>query len=127
MVINCDFFVTGSVNNKEMIVKVCNIIKSNHMSYNCILINNENYEKDDYILSLSDSNFFNSNLKCIKESRFFLLILPGDIASFTLAGIAYGLGKKCYAIGDVDNYSSYNIFDNVFLSENEFVGFLDKI
>ena len=127
MVINCDFFVTGSVNNKEMIVKVCNTIESNHMSYNCILINNENYEKDDYILSLSDSNFFNSNLKCIKESRFFLLILPGDIASFTLAGIAYGLGKKCYAIGDVDNYSSYNIFDNVFLSENEFVGFLDKM
>ena len=127
MVINCDFFVTGSVNNKEMIVKVCNTIESNHMSYDCILINNGNYEKDDYSLSLSDSIFFNSNLKCIKESRLFLLILPGDFASFTLAGIAYGLGKKCYAIGDIDNYSSYNIFDNVFLNENEFVVFLDKM
>ena len=41
------------------------------------------------------------------------------------AGIAYGMGKKCYAIGEFDSTDSlYNIFDNIFSNINELEDFL---
>ena len=36
------------------------------------------------------------------------------------AGIAYGLGKKCYAIGEYEATDTlYNIFEEIFLTEKE--------
>ena len=41
------------------------------------------------------------------------------------AGIAYGAGKKCYAIGKFDATDSlYNIFESIFEDENELEAFL---
>lgn len=36
-----------------------------------------------------------------KISKNLLLVLPAGKAAHIEAGIAYGLGKKCYAIGDL--------------------------
>ena len=43
------------------------------------------------------------------------------------AGIAYGLGKKCYAIGEYEATDTlYNIFEEIFLTEKELEEFLSK-
>ena len=42
-----------------------------------------------------------------------MLVLPSGKSGHIEAGIAYGMGKKCYAIGEFDATDSlYNIFDN---------------
>ena len=43
------------------------------------------------------------------------------------SGIAYGLGKQCYAIGEYDATDTlYNIFEKIFLNEKELEEFLGK-
>ena len=43
------------------------------------------------------------------------------------SGIAYGLGKKCYAIGEHEATDTlYNIFDEIFINETELEEFLKK-
>ena len=64
----------------------------------------------------------NSNEKACNN---LLLVLPAGKSGHIEAGIAYGMGKKCYAIGDFDATDSlYNIFETIFKDENELEEFL---
>ena len=43
------------------------------------------------------------------------------------SGIAYGLGKKCYAIGEYETTDTlYNIFEEIFCDEEELENFLKE-
>ena len=54
-----------------------------------------------------------------------MLVLPAGKSGHIEAGIAYGLGKKCYAIGEFDATDSlYNIFDDIFATEYDLDLFL---
>ena len=56
-----------------------------------------------------------------------LLVLPAGKAAHIEAGIAYGLGKKCYAIGEYENTDTlYNIFETIFSDETELEEFFKK-
>ncbi len=53
------------------------------------------------------------------------LVLPAGKAAHIEAGIAYGLGKKCYAIGEYEATDTlYNIFENIFNNKEELEEFL---
>ena len=56
-----------------------------------------------------------------------MLVLPAGKAAHIESGIAYGLGKKCYAIGEYDTTDTlYNIFEEIFINENQLEDFLKK-
>lgn len=56
----------------------------------------------------------------MRNSNNFLLVLQAGKSAHIEAAIAYGLGKKCYAIGEYDVTDSlYLIFDKIFKDENE--------
>lgn len=60
-----------------------------------------------------------------RNSKNFLLVLPAGKSAHIEAGVAYGLGKKCYAIGECDVTDSlYLIFDKIFADEKELINFL---
>ena len=62
-----------------------------------------------------------------KSSKNLLLVLLAGKAEHIESGIAYGLGKKCYAIGEYDVTDTlYNIFDEIFINEIELEEFLKK-
>ena len=62
-----------------------------------------------------------------KSSRNLLLVLPAGKAAHIEAGIAYGLGKKCYAIGEYEATDTlYNIFDEIFPNLSTLEEFLSK-
>lgn len=62
-----------------------------------------------------------------KSSKNLLLVLPAGKVAHIESGIAYGLGKKCYAIGEYDVTDTlYNIFDEIFINEIELEEFLKK-
>ena len=51
--------------------------------------------------------------------------MPAGKAAHIEAGIAYGLGKKCYAIGEYESTDTlYNIFEEIFANESELEEFL---
>ena len=72
-------------------------------------------------------NLFNQDLEGERSSKNLLLVLPAGKAAHIESGIAYGLGKKCYAIGEYEATDTlYNIFEKIFSNENELEDFLGK-
>ncbi len=78
--------------------------------------------KNDIVLKL-----FNDDLEGEKNSKNLLLVLPAGKAAHIESGIAYGLGKKCYAIGEYEATDIlYNIFEEIFLNEKQLEEFLKE-
>ena len=135
-----EFFIAGRARNKENILKICDLFDKYGISYYCFLKNEYNWgygnknqtpeerQKEFEALNLKSDivlNLFNSDLEGEKSSRNFLLVLPAGKAAHIEAGIAYGLGKKCYAIGEYDATDTlYNIFETIFGNERELEEFL---
>ena len=70
---------------------------------------------------------YNYDLDNEKSSKNLLLVLPAGKAAHIESGIAYGLGKKCYAIGEYEATDTlYNIFEEIFGNEIELEEFLKK-
>ena len=60
-----------------------------------------------------------------KNSKNLLLVLPAGKAAHIEAGIAYGLGKNCYAIGEYEATDTlYNIFESIFENDDDLENFL---
>ena len=138
-----EFFIAGKTRNKDYILSICDLFDKYNISYYCFLKNDETMNsygnnnqsveenmqifenldlKSDIVLKI-----FNEDLDAEKASKNFLLVLPAGKSGHIEAGIAYGMGKKCYAIGEYDGTDSlYNIFDNIFREENELENFLNN-
>ena len=137
-----DFFIAGRARNKENILEICDLFDKYEISYYCFLKYEDNWgygnkgqtpeerQKEFESLDLKDDivlNLFNSDMKGKKNSKNLLLVLPAGKAAHIEAGIAYGLGKKCYAIGEYDATDTlYNIFDTIFKDKTELEEFIKK-
>ena len=140
-----EFFIAGRTRNKEEILKICEIFDNLNISYYCFLKNEKSYKKAglDIIndnpeelmkkfekMELNSSGIktiFEEDLKAEKNSKNLLLVLPAGKSAHIEAGIAYGLGKKCYAIGNYDATDSlYLIFDKIFANKEQLEEFLQN-
>ena len=138
-----EFFIAGKTRNKDNILKLCDMFDKYNISYYCFLKNvdsmksyaegTENVEERMKIfegLGLKSEpvlKIFNEDLEAQKVSKNFLLVLPAGKAGHIEAGISYGMGKKCYAMGEFDATDSlYNIFETIFKDETELEEFLKK-
>ena len=136
-----EFFIAGKTRNKDNILKLCDMFDKYNISYYCFLKNEdsmksyaegtENVEERMKIfegLGLKSEpvlKIFNEDLEAQKVSKNFLLVLPAGKAGHIEAGISYGMGKKCYAIGEFDATDSlYNIFETIFENEHQLEEFL---
>ena len=137
-----EFFIAGRTRNKENILNICKIFEDLNISHYCFLKNEESHKEAG--LDLNDNNLadtfeklelqsdavktiFKNDLEGEKNSKNYLLVLPAGKSAHIEAGIAYGLGKKCYAIGEYDVTDSlYLIFDKIFKNENELKSFLES-
>lgn len=137
-----EFFIAGRARNKENILRICDIFDKHNISYYCFIKNESDWGygnknqtpeerqqefeslglKSDIVLKL-----FNDDLEGEKSSKNFLLVLPAGKAAHIESGIAYGLGKKCYAIGEYEATDTlYNIFEEIFADEDELDKFLNS-
>ena len=127
-----DFFIAGRWRNKDNIKSVLDLVRTNNQSAYCFLEND--YKGEIVELSMDgDPEVFMAQLENLpqdhpfirkifeidmmaeREADIFLLVLPAGIAAHIEAGIAYGLGKKCIAIGTLEKTETlYNIFDHIF-------------
>lgn len=126
-----EFFIAGRWRNRDNIMPILDLVRGmGHTAY-CFI---ENEYKDERIdIGAGDPNVFMTQTEAMdqndplirqvfqvdieaeRESDKFLLVLPAGIASHIEAGVAYGMGKKCYAIGQLEKTETlYCIFDHVF-------------
>lgn len=139
---NYEFFIAGKTRNKDKILEICKIFDELNISYYCFIKSEKEYIKEKFnsdknINELQDEfekldlysdivkKVFIEDLEGEKYSKNFLLVLPAGNSGHIEAGIAYGLNKKCYAIGNYDITDSlYLIFDKIFKDEKELTEFL---
>ena len=137
-----EFFIAGRARNKENILQICDLFDKYNISYYRFLKNEDDWgygnknqtaeekQKEFESLNLKSDivlNLFNNDLEGEKNSKNLLLVLPAGKAAHIEAGIAYGLGKKCYAIGEYEQTDTlYNIFENIFESTHELETFLKE-
>jgi hypothetical protein len=139
-----DFFIAGRTRNIPKVLEVCEAIESIGKTYYCFAKNEHSHEKagfdlhahpdnlaDDYEKRALESDsirvIFNDDLDGLKSADNFIIVLPAGNSSHIEAGIAYGLGKKCYAIGEYEKTDSlYLIFDKIFSDINEMKEFFRR-
>jgi hypothetical protein len=138
-----EFFIAGKTRNKDNILEICDIFDKYNISYYCFLKNDdtmnsygEEGQTEEEKMQLFENlglksdivlNIFNQDLDNEKASKNFLLVLPAGKSGHIEAGIAYGMGKKCYAIGEFDTTDSlYNIFENIFENKQQLEEFLKE-
>lgn len=135
-----EFFIAGRARNKDNILRICKIFDKYNISYYCFLKNENDWgygnptqtpeEKQREFESLGLKSevvlkLFNNDLDGERNSKNLLLVLPAGKAAHIESGIAYGMGKKCYAIGEYETTDTlYNIFETIFENENELEEFL---
>lgn len=57
---------------------------------------------------------FEQDLAALRAAEQFVLVLPAGAAAHVEAGIAFGLGKRCWAVGPVDRSETlYQIFESM--------------
>ena len=137
-----EFFIAGRARNKENILKICDLFDKYNISYYCFLKNEKDWgygnsnqtpeekQKEFESLNLKSDvvlNLFKNDMNGEKSSKNLLLVLPAGKAAHIESGIAYGLGKNCYAIGEYETTDTlYNIFEEIFANENELEEFLKR-
>ncbi len=135
-----EFFIAGRARNKDNILKICNLFDKYNISYYCFLKNEEDWgygnskqtpeerQQEFEKLNLKSEivlNLFNNDMEGEKNSKNLLLVLPAGKAAHIEAGVAYGMGKTCYAIGEYEATDTlYNIFTEIFSNEHELEKFL---
>ncbi len=137
-----DFFIAGRARNKENILRICDLFDKHNISYYCFLKNEKDWgygnssqtpeerQKEFESLDLKSDvvlKLFETDMEGERNSENLLLVLPAGKAGHMEAGIAYGLGKKCYAIGEYEATDTlYNIFEKIFKDEKELEEFLSE-
>ena len=132
-----DFIIAGRTRNIPQILKVCDALDSIGKTYYCFAKNEESHKNAGFDLhsnpdQLADAcekadlnshgirTFFEDDLNGLKTADSIILVLPAGSSSHIEAGIAYDLGKKCYAIGSYEKTDSlYLIFDKIFKDIDE--------
>ena len=137
-----EFFIAGRTRNKDQILEICGVFDKLDISYYCFLKNDDtmnSYGNDNQSVEEKQKEFeslglksdvvlkiFEEDLANERASKNFLLVLPAGKSGHIEAGIAYGMGKSCYAIGEYDATDSlYNIFEEIFNNKEELKEFLE--
>ena len=117
-----DFFVAGSWRNRAAIINVVEALDEvGASSYSFV---RAEYDEDAAKFALAGGaddadlhtpgiqKLFDQDLAELRAADHFVLVLPAGAAAHIEAGIAYGLGKHCWAVGPVDRSETlYRIFD----------------
>jgi len=136
-----DFFVAGRWRNHEAVREVLEIIRASGKTAYCFIDNLYEGEKLEFdttdveptISGLEklpqDDEFikkiFDKDMDGERSADNFLLVLPAGISGHVEAGVAYGLGKPCYAVGKpAKTETLYNIFDRIFADNDELKAWL---
>lgn len=131
-----DFFIAGRWRNKDNIKPVLDAVRGAGKTAYCFLENEYKGEKVEFMMDGDPDTFmkkteampqndplirkiFDIDITAERESDCFLLVLPAGIAGHMEAGAAYGMGKKCYAVGAPEKTETlYCVFDQIFPDVN---------
>ena len=127
-----DFFIAGRWRNRDAIRVVLDTVRAHGRTAYCFIEND--YGGDQIGLGTEGDphafmaraeqlpqhhplirEIFARDMAAQRSADSLLLVLPAGHAGHIEAGVAYGLGQRCYAVGPVEKTETlYGIFDQIF-------------
>lgn len=126
------FFIAGRWRNKDNVKAALETVRASGKTAYCFIENSYEGEAVEFKMDGDPDIFmkqseeldqddpfirkiFDADISAERESENFLLVLPAGIAGHVEAGAAYGMGKKCYALGKLEKTETlYCIFEEIF-------------
>lgn len=139
-----DFFIAGRWRNKDNIKTVLDTVRASGKTASCFIENDYKGETIEFKMDDDPDAFmkqseamdqndplirkiFETDMAAEREAENFLLVLPAGIAGHIEAGVAYGMGKKCYAVGKTEKTETlYCVFDQIFPDVEALKAWLDN-
>jgi hypothetical protein len=127
-----DFFIAGRWRNRDHLQAVADAVRTSGRTAYCFVehaydgdgvsiqrdADPEVFMRQTEALAQDDPlirRIFEADMAAERAAECFLLVLPAGIAGHIEAGVAYGLGKKCYAVGTPEKTETlYCVFDEIF-------------
>jgi len=127
-----DFYIAGRWRNRDNIKPVVDAVRGSGKTAYCFIENDYTGEAVEFKMDGDPNVFmkqseelpqddplirkiFDTDMAAERQAENFLLVLPAGIAGHIEAGVAYGLGKKCYAIGKPEKTETlYCVFERIF-------------
>lgn len=127
-----DFFIAGRWRNRDNVKSVLDAVRASGKTVYCFIENEYKGETVEFTMDDDPDVFmkqseelpqddplirkiFEADIAAEREAENFLLVLPAGIAGHIEAGAAYGMGKKCYAVGELEKTETlYCMFDKIF-------------
>lgn len=130
-----EFFIAGSWRNRAAVLNLVEALdRADAASYSFV---RAEYDEDAAVLAAPggaddaalDSapvrKLFEQDLAELRAAEHFVLVLPAGAAAHIEAGIAFGLGKRCWAVGPVDRSETlYRIFESM---SPDVAGLIDQL
>ncbi|WP_144763984.1 hypothetical protein [Curtobacterium sp. 9128] len=130
-----EFFIAGSWRNRAAVLNVVEALdRADAASYSFV---RAEYDEDATVLavpggaddaaldSMPVRKLFEQDLAALRAAEHFVLVLPAGAAAHIEAGIAFGLGKRCWAVGPVDRSETlYRIFESM---SPDVAGLIDQL
>lgn len=129
------FFIAGSWRNRAAVLDVVEALdQAKAASYSFV---RAEYDEEAAVLAAPGGaddaalespavrKLFEQDLAALRAAEHFMLVLPAGAAAHIEAGIAFGLGKRCWAVGPVDRSETlYRIFEAM---STDAMGLIDRL
>lgn len=139
-----DYFIAGRWRNRKAIESVLDKIRQAGKTAYCFIENaysgdnitidtSPEADVDEFMTQLEKvgdwqtnptfRQIFENDMNGIRESREFILVFPAGLSAHMELGAAYGMKKKCWAIGVTDKYETlYLMLERIFPDAESFIG-----
>lgn len=137
-----DYFIGGRWRNHEMIREILQAVRAagktayyfveNSYQGDGINLDANNGDVEKFMRNLETikdwqtnptfRKIFERDMNGIRESREVIIVLPAGLSAHMELGAAYGMGKKCYGIGQPEKYETlYLMFDEIYPTAEAFL------
>lgn len=119
-----DFFIAGRWRNQAAIEEVLATVRASGKTAHCFIEDTHGRTEDEVMSASTEKlaqddpliqRIFEDDMQGLRDSDTFLIVLPAGLSAHMELGVAYGLGKKCYAVGELEKTETlYCMFDRIF-------------
>lgn len=138
-----DYFLAGRWRNHQAIREIAASLRATGKTVYCfaeneydtdgISITNDPQADGDAIIATTENlsdwqtnptfqEIFTTDMEALRDSEALILVLPAGLAAHMELGVAYGMGKKCYSIGEIAKPETlYLMIDSMYKTVEDFL------
>ncbi len=87
------------------------------------LVKNHVEDVDNWQTNPTFRSMFENDMSGLRDAEAFVVVMPAGLSAHMELGAAYGMGKKCYAIGEPEKIETlYLMLDGIYSDVQSFIG-----